>query len=68
MTAQCDTRRMAETGTGSVRSTGSAVSATAEMRPTYRSYRDSEPYLRSSRICPVSGEPVFPLKLLERAA
>lgn len=38
------------------------------MRPTYRSYRDSDAYLRSSRICPVSGEPVFPLKLLERAA
>lgn len=65
MTAQAIEARRAETPeSGSVHE--SAVPQ--GMRPPYRSYRDSDAYLRSSRICPVSGEPVFPLKLLERTA
>ena len=66
MTAQGIAARSDETAQR-VRPAGQEPGGEA-MRPTYRSSRDSDAYLRSSRICPVSGEPVFPLKLLERAA
>lgn len=59
MTAQVDTRRMAETPeSGSVRSTGSAVPPKSGMRP--KSYRDSLAYQRSNRH--VNGVPVWPLR------